>query len=68
MSPIPPDVIGPLASIAFGRDGGFAGGALLAGFVTDLAEIRAATWVVAALTAISGLVAGVRMYETHRRR
>lgn len=50
------------------RDGGFAVGALLAGFVADLAGIRAATWVVAGLTAASGLMAAVRMYETHRHR
>ncbi|NYF60024.1 MFS transporter [Micromonospora purpureochromogenes] len=47
------------------RDGGFAIGALLAGAVADLAGIRAAIWVVAALTAASGLLAWVRMYETH---
>ncbi len=50
------------------RDGGFAVGALLAGIIADLAGIRAATWVVAALTAASGLWAAVRMYETHTRR
>jgi MFS family permease len=50
------------------RDGGFAVGALLAGFVADLAGIRVATWVVAALTAASGLLVAVRMYETHRHR
>jgi MFS family permease len=49
------------------RDGGFAVGALLAGIVADLAGVRAAVWVVAALTALSGLVVAVRMYETHRR-
>lgn len=46
------------------RDGGFAIGALLAGAIADLAGIRAAIWVVAALTAASGLLAWVRMYET----
>jgi len=49
------------------RDGGFAVGALLAGIIADLAGIRAAVWVVAALTAASGLFAGKRMYETHPR-
>ncbi|MEU4220520.1 MFS transporter [Actinoplanes sp. NPDC026623] len=49
------------------RDGGFAVGALLAGIVADLAGIRAAIWVVAALTAASGLLAWARMYETHPR-
>ena len=39
------------------RDAGFAVGALLAGLV-------AAVWVVAALTAASGLVVAIRMYET----
>jgi MFS family permease len=48
------------------RDTGFAVGALLAGLVADLAGLRAAVWVVAALTAASGLVVAVRMYETHR--
>jgi MFS family permease len=47
------------------RDGGFAIGALLAGAVADAFGIRAAIWVVAALTAVSGLVVAVRMYETH---
>lgn len=48
------------------RDGGFAVGALLAGVVADLAGIRAAVWAVAALTAASGLLVWLRMYETHR--
>ena len=50
------------------RDGGFAIGALLAGLVADLLGIAAAIWVVAALTAASGLIVALRMYETHRRR
>jgi MFS family permease len=49
------------------RDGGFAVGALLAGIVADLEGIRSAVWVVAALTAGSGLLAWARMYETHPR-
>ena len=49
------------------RDGGFAIGALLAGILADLVSIPAAMYAVAALTATSGLIAGVRMYETHRR-
>jgi MFS family permease len=49
------------------RDGGFAVGALLAGIVADLAGIRAAVWVVAAVTAASGLLAWARMYETRPR-
>lgn len=47
------------------RDGGFAVGALLAGAVADLWGVRAAVWVVAVLTAASGVVVAVRMYETH---
>ena len=49
------------------RDGGFAVGALLAGIVADALGVRAAVWTVAALTAMSGLVVAVRMYETHHR-
>jgi MFS family permease len=48
------------------RDAGFAVGALLAGLVADLASLEAAVWVVAALTAASGLLVAARMYETHR--
>ena len=50
------------------RDGGFAVGALLAGIVADALGVRAAVWTVAGLTAASGLVVAVRMYETHDRR
>ncbi|HEU4511845.1 MAG TPA: MFS transporter [Nocardioidaceae bacterium] len=49
------------------RDGGFAVGALLAGVVADALGVRAAVWTVAVLTALSGLVVAVRMYETHHR-
>ena len=49
------------------RDGGFAVGALLAGVVADALGVRAAVWVVACLTALSGVVVAVRMYETHHR-
>ena len=48
------------------RDAGFAVGALLAGLVADLAGLEAAVWVIAVLTAASGLLVAVRMYETHR--
>jgi MFS family permease len=48
------------------RDAGFAVGALLAGLVADLAGLQAAVWVVAALTAASGLIVALRMYETHQ--
>ena len=47
------------------RDGGFAVGAVLAGIVADLSGPRAAAWVVATLTAVSGVVVAIRMYETH---
>ena len=47
------------------RDGGFAVGALLAGIVADLLGLSAAIYTVAAITAVSGLVVAVRMYETH---
>jgi MFS family permease len=47
------------------RDGGFAVGALLAGALADAVSITAAIWAVAALTAASGVVVAVRMYETH---
>jgi MFS family permease len=50
------------------RDGGFAVGALLAGVVADVLGVRAAIWTVAGLTAASGLVVAVRMYETHHSR
>ena len=49
------------------RDGGFAVGALLAGITADLLGVRAAIWLVAGITAASGLVVAIRMYETHPR-
>jgi MFS family permease len=49
------------------RDGGFAVGALLAGVLADAFDIPVAIWAVAALTAASGVVVMVRMYETHPR-
>ena len=48
------------------RDGGFGVGALLAGIIADSFGITAAIWAVAVLTAASGIVVAVRMYETHR--
>jgi MFS family permease len=51
----------------FWRDLGFAAGGLLAGVVADLLGIGVAIWVIAAITALSGLVVAVRMYETHPR-
>jgi MFS family permease len=50
------------------RDGGFAVGALLAGVLADLFGLTTAIWAVAALTAASGVIVAVRMYETHGRR
>jgi len=47
------------------RDGGFAVGALLAGLLADAFNIETAIWAVSVLTAISGLVVAIRMYETH---
>ena len=49
------------------RDGGFAVGALLAGALADAFDIRVAIWTIAGLTAASGIVVVVRMYETHPR-
>ena len=49
------------------RDGGFAIGALLAGAIASTWGLTAAIWAVAALTAASGLLTAVRMYETHPR-
>jgi MFS family permease len=47
------------------RDAGFAIGALVAGVVADLLGLEAAIWFVAAITAASGVVVALRMYETH---
>jgi MFS family permease len=58
---------GSVGIYRFWRDGGFAVGALLAGVLADLYSIRVAVWVVAVLTAVSGIVVAMRMYETHRR-
>ena len=41
------------------RDLGYAVGALLAGVTADLFGLAAAVWLVAALTALSGVIAGV---------
>ncbi|GLV95124.1 MULTISPECIES: MFS transporter [Streptomyces] len=49
------------------RDGGFAVGALLAGVLADAYGLTPAIWAIAALTAASGLLVAVRMYETHPR-
>jgi MFS family permease len=49
------------------RDGGFAAGAVLSGVVADLWGLRPAIAVVAGITAVSGLIVLVRMYETRPR-
>jgi MFS family permease len=50
------------------RDAGFAVGAVLAGVLADVFSVEVAIWSVAALTALSGVVVAVRMYETHTTR
>jgi MFS family permease len=49
------------------RDSGFAIGAIVAGVIADVMSLDAAIWTVAVLTALSGIVVAVRMYETHPR-
>ena len=49
------------------RDLGFAVGALLTGVLADSFGMREAIWAIAGITAASGLVVAVRMYETHPR-
>jgi len=48
------------------RDLGYAVGALFAGLIADLLGVRAAIWMVAAVTLTSGLVVAIRMRETRR--
>jgi MFS family permease len=43
------------------RDTGYVVGALLGGVVADAFDLRAAVWVVAALSALSGLIVAARM-------
>jgi MFS family permease len=47
------------------RDAGYAIGALVAGITADLLGMRAAVWLIAGITAASGIVVATRMYETH---
>ena len=47
------------------RDGGYAAGAVVGGIAADLWGLRAAIWVAAAITVVSGVIVAVRMYETH---
>jgi MFS family permease len=51
----------------FWRDAGFAVGAIVAGVLADAFGYAAAIGSIAVLTALSGLVVVVRMYETHAR-
>ena len=48
------------------RDLGYALGALLAGITADVLGLAGAMWIVAAITGVSGLLAAVRMTETHQ--
>jgi len=50
------------------RDLGYAIGAVLAGLTADAVGLKGAMWVVAAITFLSGVIVGVRMDETLRRR
>ncbi len=51
----------------FWRDAGYAIGALVAGFTADALGLSGAIWLVAIVTAVSGGVVAVRMYETNKR-
>lgn len=50
----------------FWRDTGFAVGALLAGILADAFGLLTAIWAVAAITALSGGIVALRMYETRQ--
>jgi MFS family permease len=50
------------------RDLGYAVGAVLAGLAADAFGLKDAMWVVAVITFMSGVIAGVRMDETLQRR
>ncbi len=49
------------------RDLGYAVGAVLGGAVADGLGLRAAVWVAAAVSLLSGVAVAARMYETHPR-
>lgn len=51
----------------FWRDAGFAIGGIAIGLIADTGGVHPAIWATAALTALSGLIVWVRMYETHPR-
>ncbi|ULE31928.1 MFS transporter [Mycobacterium sp. IDR2000157661] len=48
------------------RDSGYAAGAVVGGITADLWGPRAAVWVAAGISVVSGIVVAVRMYETRR--
>jgi MFS family permease len=52
----------------FWRDLGYAIGAILAGLTADALGLHGAMWIVAVITFLSGVIVGVRMDETLRRR
>ena len=64
-SPTPPGGPGRSASTGCGATPASPSAPLLAGILADLFSVEAAIWAVAALTAASGIVVAVRMYETH---
>ena len=47
------------------RDAGYVVGGLLGGILADMIDLRAAVWVIAALSALSGLVIAARMESDH---
>jgi MFS family permease len=49
----------------FWRDAGFAIGGVAVGLIADSGGLQPAIWATAAVTAVSGLVVWLRMYETH---
>lgn len=49
------------------RDLGYAAGAIVGGVVADAFDLNAAVWAAAAISLVSGVAVGVRMYETHPR-
>ena len=54
-----------IGTYRFWRDAGFALGAIAAGLLADAFGRRVAIGTVAMLTALSGVVVALRMYETH---
>jgi MFS family permease len=48
------------------RDLGYAVGAVLAGLTADAIGVSGAMWIVALITALSGVATAIRMRETHR--